>query len=510
MQPKRRGRRRLEKIPFVQRSDLGTYDARSAAIVQKMHKRVDRVESVCAAALVERGQKGTGNAGERAVRKRERQRGVKDELTFFTAYARDAAAAIRELGGEKSVAKRFEKLFAKALGIVDRSGEKRVDRAAGADGTRAVFAGEAAHTAAGIAALGSAEQGGGESLFACGVALKREGEVRFLIGQQRAVKGDAVFFKKRAELLDAALVRVALPGAAAEQQEEQKRVDEQQNDDDDIFEPRGFHVRASFPERSVGKPADADGVRAVLVVEDVQLGAQILAVRDGRGLPDGQQQCGRIAERIAAAVEGKFRDGLVFDRDRGGVAAVGKAQRRTADRIVKAHGEALVAAVDLAEIELGVAAYVAKQREGEALRARDGFEHRGLSGRGGGDIVDRARLGLVRALIEDAAVGLKAQRAVDLFDNGAAGGVGVAAFRVGVELRKAQKCRLIGEGIARRERVALRRFAENERVGRELRELAGERERKICAVAIERGERFAQCRAAYLRPADKKALIGVL
>lgn len=117
-----------------------------------------------------------------------------------------------------------------------------------------------------------------------GVALKREGEVRFLIGQQRAVKGDAVFFKKRAELLDAALVRVALPGAAAEQQEEQKRVDKQQNDDDDIFEPRGFHVRASFPERSVGKPADADGVRAVLVVADVQLGAQILAVRDGRGL----------------------------------------------------------------------------------------------------------------------------------------------------------------------------------------------------------------------------------
>lgn len=47
-----------------------------------MHKRVDRVEAVCAAALVERGQKGTGNAGERAVRKRERQRGVKDELTF--------------------------------------------------------------------------------------------------------------------------------------------------------------------------------------------------------------------------------------------------------------------------------------------------------------------------------------------------------------------------------------------------------------------------------------------
>ena len=74
-----------------------------------MHKRVDRVEAVCAAALVERGQKGTGNAGERAVRKRERQRGVKDELTFFAAHARDAAAAIRELGGEKSVAKRFEK-----------------------------------------------------------------------------------------------------------------------------------------------------------------------------------------------------------------------------------------------------------------------------------------------------------------------------------------------------------------------------------------------------------------
>ena len=47
-----------------------------------MHKRVDRVEAVCAAALVERGQKGAGNAGERAVRKRERQRGVKDELTF--------------------------------------------------------------------------------------------------------------------------------------------------------------------------------------------------------------------------------------------------------------------------------------------------------------------------------------------------------------------------------------------------------------------------------------------
>ena len=109
MQPQRRGRRRLEKIPFVQRSDLGTYDARNAAIVQKMHKRVDRVEAVCAAALVERGQKGTGNAGERAVRKRERQRGVKDELTFFAAHARDAAAAIRELGGEKSVAKRFEK-----------------------------------------------------------------------------------------------------------------------------------------------------------------------------------------------------------------------------------------------------------------------------------------------------------------------------------------------------------------------------------------------------------------
>lgn len=107
--------------------------------------------------------------------------------------------------------------------------------------------GEAAHTAAGIAALGSAEQGGGEGLFACGVALKREGEVCFLVGQQRAVKGDAVFFKKRAELLDAALVRVALLGAAAEQQKEQKCVDEQQNDDDDIFEPRGFHVRASFP-----------------------------------------------------------------------------------------------------------------------------------------------------------------------------------------------------------------------------------------------------------------------
>ena len=88
-----------------------------------MHKRVDRVEAVCAAALVERGQKGTGNAGERAVGKRERQRGVKDEPAFFAAYARDAAAAIRELGGEKSVAKRFEKLFAKALGIVDRSGE---------------------------------------------------------------------------------------------------------------------------------------------------------------------------------------------------------------------------------------------------------------------------------------------------------------------------------------------------------------------------------------------------
>ena len=104
-----------------------------------MHKRVDRVEAVCAAALVERGQKGTGNAGERAVRKRERQRGVKDELTFFAAHACDAAAAIRELGGEKSVAKRFEKLFAKALGIVDRSGEKRVGRAAGADGTDALF-----------------------------------------------------------------------------------------------------------------------------------------------------------------------------------------------------------------------------------------------------------------------------------------------------------------------------------------------------------------------------------
>ena len=33
-----------------------------------MYKRIDRVEAVCAAALVERGQKGTGNAGERAVR----------------------------------------------------------------------------------------------------------------------------------------------------------------------------------------------------------------------------------------------------------------------------------------------------------------------------------------------------------------------------------------------------------------------------------------------------------
>ena len=127
---------RIENIPQI--SDvtalLGTYDARNAAIVQKMHKRVDRVEAVCAAALVERGQKGTGNAGERAVRKRERQRGVKDEPAFFAAHARDAAAAIRELGGEKSVAKRFEKLFAKALGIVDRAGEKRVGRAAGADG----------------------------------------------------------------------------------------------------------------------------------------------------------------------------------------------------------------------------------------------------------------------------------------------------------------------------------------------------------------------------------------
>ena len=74
-----------------------------------MHKRVDRVEAVCAAALVERGQKGAGNAGERAVRKRERQRGVEDETALFAAHAHDAAAAIRELGGEKSVAKRFEK-----------------------------------------------------------------------------------------------------------------------------------------------------------------------------------------------------------------------------------------------------------------------------------------------------------------------------------------------------------------------------------------------------------------
>ena len=62
-----------------------------------MHKRVDRVEAVCAAALVERGQKGTGNAGERAVRKRERQRGVKDEPALFTAYARDAAAAAGDI-----------------------------------------------------------------------------------------------------------------------------------------------------------------------------------------------------------------------------------------------------------------------------------------------------------------------------------------------------------------------------------------------------------------------------
>ena len=76
-----------------------------------MHERIDRVEAVCAAALVERGQKGTGNAGERAVGKRERQRGVEDELSLFTAHARDAAAAIRELGGEKSIAKRFEKLL---------------------------------------------------------------------------------------------------------------------------------------------------------------------------------------------------------------------------------------------------------------------------------------------------------------------------------------------------------------------------------------------------------------
>ena len=73
-----------------------------------MHKRVDRVEAVCAAALVERGQKGTGNAGERAVGKRERQRGVEDETALFAAHARDAAAAVRKLGGKKSIAKRFE------------------------------------------------------------------------------------------------------------------------------------------------------------------------------------------------------------------------------------------------------------------------------------------------------------------------------------------------------------------------------------------------------------------
>ena len=509
MQPQRRSGGRLEQVSRVERADFCTHNAGGAAIIKKAHERIDRVDAVNAAAFGKLRQKRAGNAGKRAVGKSERQRGVENKQAVCAAYPCDAAAAIGELRGQLGVAKGFEELVSKDFRIFNGAGEQRVNCAAGTNGTGSQFARKAAH-AAGVAALGTAEQGGGKVGFARRVTLKGKGKGRTYLRQQRAVKGDAVFFKKRAELLDAALVRVALLGAAAEQQEEQKRVDEQQNDDDDIFEPRGFHVRASFPERSVGKPADADGVRAVLVVADVQLGAQIFAVRDGRGLPDGQQQCGRIAERIAAAVEGKFRDGLVFDRDRGGVAAVGKAQRRTADRIVKAHGEALVAAVDLAEIELGVAAYVAKQREGEALRARDGFEHRGLSGRGGGDIVERACLGLVRALIEDAAVGLKAQRAVDLFDNGAAGGVGVAAFRVGVELRKAQKCRLIGEGIACRERVALRRFAENERVGRELRELAGERERKICAVAIERGKRFAQCRAAYRRPADKKALIGVL
>ena len=60
-----------------------------------------------------------------------------------------------------------------------------------------------------------------------------------------------------------------------------------------------------------------------------------------------------------------------------------------------------------------------------------------------------------------------------------------------VEFGKAQKRCLIGERIACGERIALRRIAENERVGREVGKITGERESKIGSVAVERSERFA-------------------
>ena len=66
-----------------------------------------------------------------------------------------------------------------------------------------------------------------------------------------------------------------------------------------------------------------------------------------------------------------------------------------------------------------------------------------------------------------------------------------------VEFGKAQKRCLIDERIARGERIALRRIAENERVGREVGKITGERESKIGSVAVERSERFAQRGAAH-------------
>ena len=277
------------------------------------------------------------------------------------------------------VAKGFEELVGKDFRIFNGAGEQRVNCAAGTNGTGSQFARKAAH-AAGVAPLGTAEQGGGKVGFARRVTLKGKGKGRTYLRQQRAVKGNTAALEKLAELLDAALVRTALLCAAAEQQNEEKHIDKQQNDDDDVFEPRGSHVRASFLRESVGKPADADRVCAALIVADTQLGVEVFVDCNGRGLTDREQQRGRIGEGVAAAVEHKTRDSLSLYGHICGVGTVREAQRCTVYGIVKGDGTAFAAAFVAAQIQLCIADGVAQQRKDQTLCACDGFKRGRFSG----------------------------------------------------------------------------------------------------------------------------------